>query len=131
MVPPNKIRRVEEANKEVLSVRPSGRIGVPPQKWKKLDEKIKEYVRNFNAAVSHKEDVYKVAIPSNVVVQKSRRVSSIETNNSNTRDLNNKKKVNGSLVIWKIRKIRKNDRFTLTHHVEWRMKWWLRIGLKR
>ena len=75
----NKVRRLDESSKETLTVRPSGRIAVHPSKWKKLDETVKEYVRNYNAAVNHKEDVEKVTIPPNVTVQKSRKLRSVQS----------------------------------------------------
>ena len=46
----------------------SGRIGLDRHEWHKLSDEIKEFIKEYNAAVSHNEDVSSIKIPNNVKV---------------------------------------------------------------
>ena len=62
----------------------SGRIGLDRHEWHKLSDEIKEFIKEYNAAVSHKEDVSSIKMPNNVKVQKARR-----TNKSSDKEIDN------------------------------------------
>ena len=93
--PPRKIRRIDDDNGNAqikLSTGKSGRIGMDRADWKKIPDKIKAFVKEYNAAVSHKEDVSEIQVPSNVIIQKSRRAQRMvngkdKDNNANKEEL--------------------------------------------
>ena len=51
----------------------SVRIGMDRSEWHKMTDDIKDFVKEYNAAISHEEDVSSIKVPTNVKIQKSRR----------------------------------------------------------
>ena len=73
--PPRKIRRIDDTKIKgiTLYTGKSGRIGMDRSEWHKMTDDIKDFVKEYNAAISHEEDVSAIKIPTNVKIQKTRR----------------------------------------------------------
>ena len=51
----------------------SGRIGIDTSLWHKVGDEVQEFVKEYNGAIAHGEDIKNIKIPDNVTIQKCRR----------------------------------------------------------
>ena len=53
-----------------------------PANWRKLDDNVKTFVKDYNVTVSYNEDTSKNKVPSKVIVTKARKIRNKTPNES-------------------------------------------------
>jgi hypothetical protein len=100
----NRGRRVETAQTKIennkfegeLDTTDKGLLRFNGECWKKMDEKEKEFVREYNAAIKHGETIEKVVMPKGISVKnKVRRTSKTEDGKDNPKPKTIEKKKKG------------------------------------
>jgi hypothetical protein len=94
-----KVRRTETSTKPAnnpkfdgeLQTTESGLLRFEVECWKKMQDKEKEFVREYNAAVKHKEPLEKVTMPKGITVR-ARRTNTVESLVKNEEDTEPMKK---------------------------------------
>lgn len=95
--PSRKIRRVDNASNGFLcSVSPKGKLHLNSSDWSKMSDTQQEYVKAYNAAISHGDDTTKLIKPD-VIKVKDRRVSNKDKDNTSedkSKETNNEQNSN-------------------------------------